>query len=413
MAKMFIQSNDADVKEHAVFETPPTNTSVTERRFLNFHPVLGITPTTNVIHFSVKGFSLKYVDLQHSRLYIRCKIRDMDGGVPDQDIFFPINHLLQSMWKQVEVFLGGKLVSSGKNEGIKKRLCSELFYEDTQGAHDSLNDSPMNEGSYYRKKLTQNGQTFELEGMLNEDALHLDKYMINAVDVDWKLYPSRSSFVLMSDNPQKEYRIVIEEAIFKCCTMDVGNRIISAHSKTLQEGGMAQYFFNQPQINNFTIAQGQRNFSETVFQGKIPHKIVIAFVSSQRYNGNYSLNPFEFNHYNANTMSILVNDVCMPHRPLEMNFQKGQFTSALCNVLREHPNVIIDAKSFDNGYSLFVFNVNLSHDEDDLALQNSGNVQLKVQFAEELPESMQVLVYGEFQSCIQVDNARTIMYTPL
>ena len=70
-------------------------------------------------------------------------------------------------------------------------------------------------------------------------------------------------------------------------------------------------------------------------------------------------------------MSVLINDVCMPHRPLEMNFQKGQFTLALCNVLREHPNVIVDANSFDNGYSLFVFNVNSSNDEDDLALQNS------------------------------------------
>ena len=44
---MFIQSDDADVKELAVFETPPTNTLVTERRFLNFHPVSGITPTTS------------------------------------------------------------------------------------------------------------------------------------------------------------------------------------------------------------------------------------------------------------------------------------------------------------------------------------------------------------------------------
>ena len=120
--------------------------------------------------------------------------------------------------------------------------------------------------------------------MLNEDALHLDKYIINGVDVDLKLYPSRSFFVLMSDNLQKEYRIVIEEAIFKCCTMDVGSGIISAHTKTLQEGGMAQYFFNQSQINNFTIVQGQRNFSKTVFQGKIPHKTVVAFVNSQRYN---------------------------------------------------------------------------------------------------------------------------------
>ena len=192
--------------------------------------------------------------------------------------------------------------------------------------------------------------------------------------------------------------------------MDVGSGIISAHSKTLQEGGMAQYFFNQSQINNFTIAQGKRNFSETVFRGKIPHKIVVAFVSSQRYNGSYSLNPFKFNHYNVNTMSVLINAVCMPHRPLEMNFQNGQFTLALCNVLREHPNVIINANSFNNGYSLFIFNVNSSHDEEDLALQNSGYVRLEVQFAEEFPESVQVLV---FQSCIQVDNARAILYIPL
>ena len=120
--------------------------------------------------------------------------------------------------------------------------------------------------------------------------------------------------------------------------------------------------------------QGQRNFYESVFQGKISHKIVVAFVSSQRYDESCSLNPFNFNHYNVNTMSVLVNDVCMPHRSLGMNFQKGQFTSALCNVLREHPNVTIDANSFDNGNSLFVFNVNSSHDEDDRALQNFGNV---------------------------------------
>ena len=64
MAKMFIQSSDADVKELAVFETPPTNTLVMKRHFLNFHPVFGIIPTTNVIHFSMKGLSLRYVDLQ-------------------------------------------------------------------------------------------------------------------------------------------------------------------------------------------------------------------------------------------------------------------------------------------------------------------------------------------------------------
>ena len=176
---------------------------------------------------------------------------------------------------------------------------------------------------------------------------------------------------------------------------------------------MAQYFFDQAQLNNFTIAQGQRNFSETVFQGNIPDKIVVRFVRADRYNGSYALNPFKFDHYNANTMSILINDVSMPHHPLDMNFKRGQFASALCNVLGGHPNVIIDARSFNNGYGLFVFEVNQVKAGGELALQKLGNVRLEVQFDDELPKAVQVLVYGEFQSCIQVDQSRAIVYTPI
>ena len=58
MAKIFEHSDDADVKQLALFETPPTNTSVEERHYDNFHPVSGITPTSNVAHFCVPGQSL-------------------------------------------------------------------------------------------------------------------------------------------------------------------------------------------------------------------------------------------------------------------------------------------------------------------------------------------------------------------
>ena len=96
-----------------------------------------------------------------------------------------------------------------------------------------------------------------------------------------------------------------------------------------------------------------------------------------------------------------------------MNSKRGQYASALCNILSAHPNVIIDAKSFNNGYSLFVFDVNPSQNRGELALQQLGNVRLEVQFDVELPEAVQVLVYGEFHSCIQVDQARAIVYTPI
>ena len=294
---MFKHSDDADVRQLAIFETPSTNTSVLEKRFLNIHPVSGITPNTNVIHFCIKVNDLKYIDLQKTQLYVRCKILDKDGhptideiprdrststiprgdeeakATNSKEVAFPINHLLQSMWKQVEVYLGGKLVSAGstnyhyksmiktllyrcQDEGMKQKLCSELFYEDTKGTHDSLNNSPMNLGSFYHKELTVGGETFEMEGPLNEDTFNLGKYLINGVNLDLKLYPARSAFALMSNSPNKEYSIIIEEAILKCYTIEVSSTIVSAHTQSMEKAGMAQYFFNQAQLNSFTIPKG-------------------------------------------------------------------------------------------------------------------------------------------------------------
>ena len=440
MAKIFKHSEDAIVNQLSIFDTPPTNTSVRDKRFLNVHPISGITPNTNVIHFSIKGDSLKYIDLQKTRLYVHCKIIDEHGKVPEIPVrpqhgesevdipsVGPVNHLLQSMWKQVEVFLGGKLVTPGttnyphksmiktllykcQSDGMKRQMCSELFYEDHAGLHD---DQIRNTGLYYRKQVTAYGQGFDMEGSLTEDVFNLDKYLINGVDFDLKLYPANSPFVLMTNSPEKKYKLIIEDAILKCHTVDVGSAIINAHTTSLQKGGMAQYFFNQAQLYTTTIAAGQRNFSDCIFHGKIPHKIVIAFVAVDAYNGDYTRNPFNFHHYNVNTMSVLVNDVCVPHRPLEMNFAARQFAPALCNIVRSHPNVVIDGRSFNEGYSLFVFDIDPNQNNNELSLQNSGTVRVEFKFGENLPESIQLLVYAKYESCIQVDNTRAVIYTPL
>ena len=55
MAKIFEHSNDANVKQLSLFETPPTNTSVEERHYINFHPVSGNTSSSNVVHFAYLG----------------------------------------------------------------------------------------------------------------------------------------------------------------------------------------------------------------------------------------------------------------------------------------------------------------------------------------------------------------------
>ena len=127
MAKIFEHSDDVDVKQLALFETPSTNTSVEERHYINFHPVSGITSLSNVVHFCIPGQSLRYIDLKHCKLYIRDKIRDADGAAPAEDSVFPIN-LLQSMRSQVEVSIGGKVISSSSSNYPYKSYRKTLLY---------------------------------------------------------------------------------------------------------------------------------------------------------------------------------------------------------------------------------------------------------------------------------------------
>ena len=69
---------------------------------------------------------------------------------------------------------------------MKNMLCTELFYEDTEGNDDSLNDSPFNQGAYDKHKITEDG--VEMEGHLAEDIFDVDKYLLNGIDFDFKLY---------------------------------------------------------------------------------------------------------------------------------------------------------------------------------------------------------------------------------
>ena len=60
-----------------------------------------------------------------------------------------------------------------------------------------------------------NGKQFELYGPLNIDVFNIDRYLINGVLLSLKLYPHRGPFSLMSESPEKGYRIIIDQAILQ------------------------------------------------------------------------------------------------------------------------------------------------------------------------------------------------------
>ena len=57
----------------------------------------------------------------------------------------------------------------------------------------------------------------------------------------------------------------------------------------------------------------EKEISTLIVLIDLPDKVVIAFVSAEQYNGNYTLNPFLSHHYDVSSLSLLVDDISIPH----------------------------------------------------------------------------------------------------
>ena len=76
-----------------------------------------------------------------------------------------------------------------------KRNCSIPDVEDL----DDVDPAGTNQGLRLRYVFTQASRVFDMEGPLYADCFGLDKYLINGVDVQLRLFRTRPEFVLVSD----------------------------------------------------------------------------------------------------------------------------------------------------------------------------------------------------------------------
>ena len=105
----------------SLFAPPPTDNSI--EYWVDCNPIAAISDG-GVIEFSVPGTSVDYISLGNSKLHIKYVITDEDGdkikderdilGVPtaNNDQVAPVNFSMHSIFRQIDLFLNQKLISS-------------------------------------------------------------------------------------------------------------------------------------------------------------------------------------------------------------------------------------------------------------------------------------------------------------
>ena len=131
-------SNDYSSSSLDLFLLPPTQSSFQKGKSIDYHPITSLSdggPT----EFKVSGSGKEFLDLARSYLYLKVKISKADGSNLDAASKVGLaNYPIASLFNQVDVILGSKLISSATNTYARRSILEVLLNCDKEAAESQL-----------------------------------------------------------------------------------------------------------------------------------------------------------------------------------------------------------------------------------------------------------------------------------
>ena len=435
MALLHPASVAATLPELNLFSLPPTQTAVDSIYYVDTRPVSQVNGDNAPVEFGFGGEGRDYIDLSRSRLKVTVRIRhEANTDLAEDEIAVPVNLILHSMWSQVDVALGGRLMSQATglypyksmiqtllNYGTScksTQLMAQGFYKEDPDSMEKVTEDD-NDAVFSKNELFQKSHVVDFEGPLLEDVLQMKRHLLNNIEVGVKLYPSASSFAILAADKTKKYKLELLDAIFKVCMVRVSPGIILGHAHALETRN-ALYPFTGCEIKTYSIAKDNSSVNlDNVFQYTCPSKLVFGFVSAAAFNGDFTMNPFNFQNFDVSDVAVVVNGETVPGRPLKLDFAgtKGrEYITSYLNMFEatgrmgtDFGNAITPAE-FAKGNTLFVVNLDPQTKRGKyFNLVKRANVRIELRFKTPLPETVNIIVYAEHQALIEVDKTRNVM----
>ena len=172
-----------------------------------------------------------------------------------------------------------------------------------------------------------------------------------------------------------------------------------AHIRALEKG-TAKYPLRPVDCKVYSIPQGALSSThENMFLGTLPKRIIMWCVDNDALNGAFGKNPFHAKNNAINFLAVYVDGRQVPAKPLQPNFETGQYVRSLVNLFSATGKQAQDEGNeltrddFGNGYTLFGFD--LTPDACDgscFHLVQKGNLRIKIHFAAPLAQTVNVVV---------------------
>jgi hypothetical protein len=437
-------SEECSKSELDLFSVPPTQVAVEEGIWDDIKPHPNFK--TGTVTFDITGDSTNYISLADTELWLKVKMqvkkenewKPMDWTTKPN--IGPVNNLIHSLFSQCQVYLNNKeventnanyaykaylnnLLCHGK-ESKETFLENEMFIKDEAGQMDKfemyggtttnrvaeVDIKKFNSGLLARHNIFKDNDLVQLKGRLHCDIFNTNRYLLSNVNVSVKLTRNKSEFYLIGNG---EYQIIIEDTFLRIRRVRIAPHIALSHAKML-ESLNAKYPIKRVTLKQFSLPYMSSKCSiSNISTGILPQRVVIGFLDTSAYDGSLELNPYNFQHFNVQKLTLKVASKALPYSSgLELDYQNNcymQGYNTLYQGIRESGNALT-YKDYKNGYTLYAFDLSpdLCNDQH-LNLFKDGSLDLDIDLKEGHKSAVTVLFYLEYDNIIEITKQRNVL----
>ena len=462
-------SKRCEKSEVDLFSVPPTQLSLEKGRWIDYRPLSTVENNDSPITFMIAGTD-ECIDLSKTILVVEGNISNIANKAGAANVA-PVNNFLHSLIKQADVYLNGKQATpamgtyayrsyietllnydvSAKNS----QLSSALYFKDTPGKMDDAGALPIkskitykapdssgaptgnwltatittagtgNQGFAKRHEFIKNGKKFVLSGPIFSDVFMSDRLLLNMMDLKVVLNRTPNAFCLMETgdgniNPE----IGLTGVVLKIRKVKVDQTVSNAIEVMLKQTP-ALYPLCRVECKALTIPSGLPNVrKDNIFSGTIPKSFVFGLVKALSYNGAYGKNPYNFEHFGVNNITLTVNGEEVPFKQLRLEYPKNDgsgevdfiqtYNTLFSGTGKMYANTGLDISGEDyaNGYTLYAFYLtpDMCNTTEYFNTVQRGSLSVDITFREQTKVPIAMVCHGDFESIMRIDSERNVIY---
>jgi hypothetical protein len=410
-----------------LFERNGVNLCVENAFYTSVLPVSSIS-FTSPVEFQIPALQQCLISPSDTVLKVKFQILAKDGKAvaeieTDAAGFYSVaNSTLSSLFSDVYTSVNSTLISSynglySYSSHIQNILSdpverstdyvSRLYCDDPAGTISTAAET----GGIYRAQHVKASATCTLCGPIQSGIFMEKKLLPPNANIQVKLIPNKSTFVIMSDGV--EYQLKLLSAELKVKYFKIESNFLVNSLELMNEKHFSMNFI-QTIPKTQIIPSGVSKISfPNIMTGKMPSLVMFTLVSNEDFNGSIKTSPLNFQPNGLSSFKISVNNQIYPSPQITFSSTDmlELYHYTIDNITRMNGRSVgLDHKRYGDGF--FFVCADLTHDGTPNSHTNplqTGCMNIDLEFSKATTKILTLIVLGTYPSELQITKSGEVM----